>query len=430
MARSSTTMRVCVAAAALLLSLVCIGCQKSSIPVDTDAMVEAAVAESGVNVEDVAAVVQGRIITQQQVDAVIAEERARYGLQDKADWERYLRNSGKTEWDIRATTIHHMIDQLLVEIAADSLGIDLGDAVDQRMRSLESLYPSHAAFVEAVEDRGYTLDGYTEAVRHSMLWDALCAAVVPAPEPTVTQIREYAVVVAPTLEGRRSSHILFSVSDYATAANVYAQLCAGADFAQLAAQYSIDSSAALGGDMGWDCLNSFVDPYQTALDALAPGEVSDIVLTRFGYHIIMCTDRYQVTFDANGNIDLAAIPHDLMQIIMESMNQSLTAQLFSHYIYNLEATTPIAVFNQQGEQVPNDQVGLSVEVIENEPTADEIAAAVIEQARVTALDAVDEALAAIKSAHVAFQDPHDPQGAVDQAIEHAGAEQPRDSSAA
>jgi len=426
MVRSSTMMRVCAVVAMLALSLVCIGCHRSSTSVDTEAMVEAAVAESGVNVEDVAAVVMGRIITHQQVDDAISAERARYGLTNKADWDRYLRNSGTTEWDVRATTIHHMIDQTLVEIEAARLGIDLDDAVEQRMSSLESLYPSHAAFVDAVEARGYTLEGYAEAVRQSLLWDALCAAVITAPQPTPAQIRQYAVVVAPTLEGRRSSHILFSTKDYAIAVDVLDQLRAGADFAQLAAQYSIDSSAAIGGDMGWDCLNAYVEPYQNALDALEPGQVSDIILTRFGYHIVMCTDQYQVSYDANGDIDLAAIPQDLLQIITDSMSQSLTAQLFRHYIYNLEAQSPIAVFNEQGEQVPNEQVGLAVEVVEHEPTVDELAADIIESARATALDAVDQALAAIRSSSSVTPDAQDPQQAVDQAIEHAGEPHPID----
>jgi len=413
-------MRVFAIAAVFLLSFVCIGCNRSSTSTDTEAMVEAAVAESGVNVKDVAAVVQGRIITQQQVDEAVAAERVRFGLQDDAEWELYLRNSGTTEWDVRASTIHHLIDQQLVEIEAERLGIDLGDAVQERMSSLESLYPSHAEFVDAVEDRGYTLDEYAEAVRQSLLWDALCQAVVITPEPSTEQIAQYAVVVAPTLEGRRSAHILFSSSDYVGASEALRLLRAGADFAELAAQYSIDSNALSGGDMGWDCLNTFVAPYQYALEQLEPGEYSDVILTRFGYHIIMCTDKYEAVLDAEGNIDLDAIPQDLMQTIIDSMGQNLTEQLFNHYIGNLEAKTPIAVFNAQGEQVPVEEIGLAVEVVTNEPSVDEVVAGIIESARSTALDAVDQALAAIRAAAPPEQETQLSADAVDRAISHLG----------
>ena len=420
MVRSSAMMRVFAIAATFLLSFVCIGCNSSSTSTDTEAMVEAAVAESGVDVEDVAAVVQGHIITQQQVDEAVAAERVRYGLEDDADWELYLRNSGTTEWDMRASIIHHLIDQQLVEIEAERLGIDLGDAVQERMTSLESLYPSHAAFVDAVEDRGYTLEEYAEAIRQSLLWDALCQAVVSTPEPSTEQIAQYAVVVAPTLEGRRSAHILFSSSDYVSAAEALRQLRAGADFAELAAQYSIDSNALAGGDMGWDCLNTFVAPYQYALDQLEPGEYSDVILTRFGYHIIMCTDKYEAVLDADGNIDLDAIPQDLMQTIIDSMSQNLTEQLFNHYIGNLEAMTPIAVFNAQGEQVPVEEIGLAVEVVTNEPSVDEVVAGIIESARTTALNAVDQALAAIRAAAPPEQETQLSDDAVDRAISHLG----------
>ena len=50
-------------------------------------------------------------------------------------------------------------------------------------------------------------------------------------------------------------------------------------------------SAARGGDLGWVSPGELVPPFEEAMDALSPGEVSDPVKTRFGWHLIQVMDR-------------------------------------------------------------------------------------------------------------------------------------------
>jgi peptidyl-prolyl cis-trans isomerase D len=95
-------------------------------------------------------------------------------------------------------------------------------------------------------------------------------------------------------EERRARHILIAVdgerSDaeaLALAQEISGQLSKGADFATLAAKYSSDvGSASRGGDLGFAAPGSYVEPFEKALFALAPGETSAPVKTEFGYHII------------------------------------------------------------------------------------------------------------------------------------------------
>lgn len=66
----------------------------------------------------------------------------------------------------------------------------------------------------------------------------------------------------------------------------------GADFSDLARRYSADSgSARLGGDLGYANKGTYVKPFEEAVYSMKVGEISDVVETEFGMHIIRLTDK-------------------------------------------------------------------------------------------------------------------------------------------
>jgi peptidyl-prolyl cis-trans isomerase SurA len=66
----------------------------------------------------------------------------------------------------------------------------------------------------------------------------------------------------------------------------------GENFADLARAHSDDASSAIsGGDLGWTSPGEFDPDFTAAMDRLAPGEVSGVVPTRFGYHLIQVLER-------------------------------------------------------------------------------------------------------------------------------------------
>ena len=102
-------------------------------------------------------------------------------------------------------------------------------------------------------------------------------------------------------ESVKASHILIGVDATATADDkkkarekadkLRKELAGGADFAALAKSNSTCPSAPQGGDLGFFNKGQMVAPFEKAAYALKQGEVSDVVETQFGYHIIRLTDR-------------------------------------------------------------------------------------------------------------------------------------------
>jgi peptidyl-prolyl cis-trans isomerase D len=103
-----------------------------------------------------------------------------------------------------------------------------------------------------------------------------------------------------TPEKRRARHILIKTSPSDSSEvlarkrqkieKILARARKGEDFAKLAKEYSEDGSATNGGDLGFFSRGQMVTPFEKAAFSLAKGQISDIVKTRFGFHIIKLED--------------------------------------------------------------------------------------------------------------------------------------------
>ncbi|MDP3487325.1 MAG: peptidylprolyl isomerase, partial [Bacillota bacterium] len=133
----------------------------------------------------------------------------------------------------------------------------------------------------------------------------------------------------------RVSHIL--VTDLKLAEQLVAQLKSGKDFAELASQQSIDTiSAAVGGDLNWRTRGEFLPEFDDAAWALSKaGQLSDIVTTTHGYHIIRLDERLGARDRSYAEVE---------ESVKEHLREELEAKMWGTYLDELRTRSRIFIF--------------------------------------------------------------------------------------
>lgn len=309
----------------------------------------------------VAATVNGTKITEDTITEQIMSTRESYGYTDDESWAAYLESSGMTPESYRQNIIDNYIDDVLVGQAERDANIQVSDEeVEEAWQEAVASYSSEDEFVALLEQIGYTEASYKETIRQNLESEKFRDEVAPVEEPTDDEIIAYANENLSTYnDARRSSHILIKVAEdaddatreeaKAKAQDILDQINAGEiTFEDAAKEYSEDSSAADGGDVGWDKLTTFVDPYQQALSALDTNQVSGVVESDYGYHIIKCTGHFYV----DGSVtSVDQIPENLREIFAENISSTNQDAAYQEWLENLRAEADIQI-NEMPADVP------------------------------------------------------------------------------
>ena len=309
----------------------------------------------------VAATVDGVNITEDTITKYIMSTRTSQGYDSDEDWAQYLVDSGLTPESYRENAINSYARQYLLTKAIDEYDITVSDdEVEEAWQKAAKGYDSEQDFIDTLTSYGMTEDSYKESLKSDLEQQKLYDKVAPVDEPSDDDIVEYMNEhLSSYNDARRSSHILIKVADdaddetradaQAKAQDILDQINAGEiSFADAAKKYSEDSSADDGGDVGWDKLTTFVTSYQDALSALDTGQVSGVVESDYGYHIIMCTDRFNVSGQVS-SID--EIPEAFQEEISDTIASTEQQTAYNEWLDQYVEDADIEI-NPMPEDVP------------------------------------------------------------------------------
>jgi len=178
-------------------------------------------------------------------------------------------------------------------------------AVDRKLGEIKKKFPSDKEYKDALGRMDLSEEDVKSQIRDGLTIERLIETeivekIVVSEEESQSFYQGHPELFK-AAEQVRASHILIKIdskADETTRAEarkkiemVQQQVQKGQDFARLAKDFSDCPSNAQGGDLGYFSRGKMVKPFEDAAFALKIGEVSTIVETQFGYHLIKVTDR-------------------------------------------------------------------------------------------------------------------------------------------
>jgi peptidyl-prolyl cis-trans isomerase C len=263
----------------------------------------------------------------------------------KADFDRLLKNielnnggpvPAERRDEIYRRVLEELVNYTLLKQEAKARNFTVTDAeVETQLESIRKSAGTEENFKKALADRKMTLERLKSDARVEMSIAKMMNAQVTGTEATDADVRDFYDKNPDRFkraETVRASHILLRIdpaADDATKKQARAKIDAllkraksGEDFAALAKQNSQDSSAEQGGDLGFFPKEKMVPAFADVAFALKTGDISDVVTTQFGVHIIKVTDRKPA-----GTVPLEEVSPQVKQYLTEQKKQQ-QAQAF------------------------------------------------------------------------------------------------------
>ena len=204
--------------------------------------------------------------------------------------------------EIIEKTLNSIIEERLQLQEAKKSGLEVDDeSIKNALKDIMKRNNIDEAQMEAMlEQEGRTMEQYKTVISDQILVTKVVQFHMgKSGKATKKQIKKY------YFENQKEfwtpmqpfvRHILFIAEEDATplekqlkkdkATEILSKVRAGQDFSELAKKYSEDVSASTGGEIGAMVKGQFVPEFEEVAFKLKPGEVSDIVESRYGYHII------------------------------------------------------------------------------------------------------------------------------------------------
>ena len=252
----------------------------------------------------IVAVVGNQIILESELKAQLALYATQFGM-DLTDEQK--------KKQIESELLEQMINDNLLLIQAQkdtSIQVtskDVESAVKEQMEKVKSQFSSEEAFQDQLKAEGLTekelKKKYREQIRRQMFIDRLVSKKLSKVTVTTKEVKDFYQTYEDSIpdqpESVKLSHILLEIKPSQStldslkkrAGMVLDKAKKGEDFVSLAFNYSDDPTGKNGGDLGFFKKGDMIEKFEKVAFALNPGEISDLVETEFGYHIIKVEEK-------------------------------------------------------------------------------------------------------------------------------------------
>jgi len=234
---------------------------------------------------EIVAVVDGEPIRVEELERALAAEAAITGdaLDDPA-WRD----------ERRRRLLDDLVERKLLEQAAVRRGIRVSEAeIDRALLRLRADYPGEA-YEDLLSSQKLGPTELRDRLRRQLLLERLLSREVYA-RVAVTDaeidlwLEQNPDFLRSRPERVRASQIVVRTEEEAR--RILAELRKGASFAELAARHSLSPDAKVGGDLGWFARGEMPPPFEEVCFKLAPGEVSDVVESEYGFHLFLVQEK-------------------------------------------------------------------------------------------------------------------------------------------
>lgn len=213
--------------------------------------------------------------------------------------------SGKVD-ELRQQVLDRLIEEeLLYQEASRANRLPEPAQLEEQLAGVRGQFQSEEQYREALKSNGLDDERLRELFRRRLAIEGLVAGEIgTGVEVSEAEVHDFYVGNPESFqrpEQVRARHILVGTEKgdsgetraaaWKKAKELHGQLAAGADFETLAREHSTCPSAASGGDLGFFARGQMARPFEEAAFALAPGEISEVTETHFGYHIIRLEER-------------------------------------------------------------------------------------------------------------------------------------------
>ena len=161
--------------------------------------------------------------------------------------------------------------------------------VNIEIENAKKYFDSEEKFNEFLKEQSMDLEYFKQSVKKELTLNKLTEKLTEKVAVTDEEVKVYYDTHQNEFISVKASHILLDTKEEAE--KMLQRVKAGENFNELAKQNSKDPSAKEnGGDLGYFRHGDMVEPFEKAAFALKPGEISEIVQTDFGFHIIKVED--------------------------------------------------------------------------------------------------------------------------------------------